>query len=70
MITSMLLYAALMCPSTVMTGFDPILTVEDTRALNRAKFVCSVKYAPRSPCLVKFVKKADHDYAATCGAKR
>lgn len=68
MITYMLL-AALACPQVVMVGFKDKLSDEDISAKNRAAFVCSFKYK-NSPCLVKFEKKEEHAYAATCGAKR
>lgn len=65
------LVTMLSCLGTVHEGPDRPWTERDAQALKRAAEVCAKRYAPRSPCLVKFIRyKEQGRYSAICGRKR
>lgn len=68
MILELLLFTAMStCPETKLidktgTGFNS----DDMRSAKHAAKTCSQRY-PRSPCLIKFMKKGERNYYACCG---
>jgi hypothetical protein len=70
---SMVLAAALSCPSTNVINQVPNLewNQTDKTTLTRAKHVCKTRYAPRgNPCLITFIKYEFNAYRAICGRER
>lgn len=65
-----MLAVTLVCPKIeVHNESHTVWDTLDGEALDRATDNCKNIY-PRSPCLVKFIKKDMNTYDAICGAKR
>ena len=68
---TVLIAANAACPRTqVIDAVAAPWGAVDVAALERATYVCSTRYAPRSPCLVKFERLGVQSYHATCGTGR
>lgn len=69
MVGTVLTLTGLLCPGTRMVNeTGEAWNGSDLRSKTRAVHVCRTKYAPRSPCLVTFIKKEPNVYWAICGA--
>lgn len=60
---------AAQCPETKLVGFDKPLDENEREVLANAKKRCGEIY-PEAPCLVKFEKRGERNFWATCGKTR
>lgn len=58
----------MVCLTAVLIGFTYPLPDNERLVIN-ASYAGCIKNYPTSPCLVKLVKKTEHEYQATCGSK-
>jgi hypothetical protein len=69
MITFMVL-AALICPQTeIINRTDKVWSKQDNQRYHFNLDRCEANFGKDAPCLTKFIKVADGDYLAICGAK-